>query len=382
MNIVTTILTMALIGSLIGAFTNYIAIKMLFRPYNAVYLGKWRLPFTPGLIPKRRDELSTQLGRIVVDHLLTPETFKSRFLNEDMHTRVEAWIQQRLEKHVFQSGKSFQDWLEAAGQHDMKDRIEVKLDELVDRQYASVRSKMEGKTIRELMPESWKKEADRKVHESIEYALGRATAYFESFEGRQAIRSLVDEFLLSRGRLGNMLQSLFGESTSLIDRIQPEIIKFLQSPKTYEMVSNLANDEWEKLQNREADELLKEFDFESAIESVKQYVREKAAVERRLEASLAEIWPNGLEWAGENVTPLVTDFIFQQGEAKLEETMLKIDLQGMVKEQVDSLPLARLEELVVSISKRELKLITVLGAVLGGLIGVVQGILALVINTL
>ncbi|WP_152602441.1 DUF445 domain-containing protein, partial [Planococcus sp. CAU13] len=72
---------MALIGALIGGFTNFIAIKMLFRPYKTMYIGKWRVPFTPGLIPKRRDELSTQLGRTIVQHLLTPETFKKRFLN-------------------------------------------------------------------------------------------------------------------------------------------------------------------------------------------------------------------------------------------------------------------------------------------------------------
>ncbi|MBR6349380.1 MAG: DUF445 family protein, partial [Lachnospiraceae bacterium] len=43
-----------IIGCIIGAFTNFIAIKMLFRPLKPVYIGKFRVPFTPGVIPKHQ----------------------------------------------------------------------------------------------------------------------------------------------------------------------------------------------------------------------------------------------------------------------------------------------------------------------------------------
>ena len=42
------------IGLIIGYVTNNIAIKMLFRPLKPVYIGKRRVPFTPGLIPKEK----------------------------------------------------------------------------------------------------------------------------------------------------------------------------------------------------------------------------------------------------------------------------------------------------------------------------------------
>lgn len=41
-----------LVGAIIGLITNGIAIKMIFRPLYAKYLWGWKLPFTPGLIPK------------------------------------------------------------------------------------------------------------------------------------------------------------------------------------------------------------------------------------------------------------------------------------------------------------------------------------------
>lgn len=380
MNILATLAFMAIIGALIGGVTNHLAIKMLFWPYEAKYIGKWRMPFTPGLIPKRRNELSRQLGRTVVEHLLTPETFKKRFFNDEMHIKIQKWLNRQLRLHVFESPKSFNDWLLSAGQTGVEVKIETKLDELVDLQKESLQAYIEGKTIRELMPENWKAETETKLFEGVQYAIDQGTTYFESPHGRQTIKSLLDEFFESRGRFGHMLHSLLGESRPLVDRIQPEIVKFLNSPRTFELVGTLAFSEWEKVQERRVDELLKEFDFDTALTAVKQYVREKAALPERLNATLAETWPGGLEWTSINMTPLVTDFIFEQGESKLEETISKIDMETMVKEQVDSLPLSRIEELMLGISRREFKMITVLGALLGGLIGIVQGLIVTLLN--
>ena len=42
-----------IIGGVIGYCTNWLAIKMLFRPYNEIKIRGRVLPFTPGIIPKR-----------------------------------------------------------------------------------------------------------------------------------------------------------------------------------------------------------------------------------------------------------------------------------------------------------------------------------------
>ncbi|MCM2606480.1 DUF445 family protein [Rossellomorea marisflavi] len=60
--------------------------------------------------------------------------------------------------------------------------------------------------------------------------------------------------------------------------------------------------------------------------------------------------------------------------------MEKMNLQEIVQEQVSSFSVGRLEELVLGISKREFKMITYLGALLGGIIGIIQGIFALMIG--
>jgi len=60
------------VGGIIGYFTNDIAIKMLFRPYKAIYIGKSQLPFTPGLIPRNQERLAKNVSDTIMGSLLTP----------------------------------------------------------------------------------------------------------------------------------------------------------------------------------------------------------------------------------------------------------------------------------------------------------------------
>ena len=74
MDLVTlwTLAAPPIVGGIIGYFTNDIAIKMLFRPYRAVYLGGRRLPFTPGLIPSNQERLAKRISDTIMGSLLTP----------------------------------------------------------------------------------------------------------------------------------------------------------------------------------------------------------------------------------------------------------------------------------------------------------------------
>ena len=60
------------VGGIIGYFTNDIAIKMLFRPYRAIYVGGRQLPFTPGLIPRNQERLAKRVSDTIMGSLLTP----------------------------------------------------------------------------------------------------------------------------------------------------------------------------------------------------------------------------------------------------------------------------------------------------------------------
>ena len=65
------------LGGIIGYFTNDIAIKMLFRPYRAIYIAGRRVPFTPGLIPRNQERLALNISKTIMGSLLTPQELQN-----------------------------------------------------------------------------------------------------------------------------------------------------------------------------------------------------------------------------------------------------------------------------------------------------------------
>ena len=86
-----------LLGALIGYVTNWLAIKMLFRPYREYRLGRFRVPFTPGLLPKERKRLSASVGETVAKELLTVDVVQKRLGEPDIRAALEKAIAERLD---------------------------------------------------------------------------------------------------------------------------------------------------------------------------------------------------------------------------------------------------------------------------------------------
>ena len=80
MEILHIILPLAL-EALIGYVTNYIAVKMLFRPYSAVKTGSRTLPFTPGVIPKNKSRIAKACGAAVEGSLFSQDDIRKAIGN-------------------------------------------------------------------------------------------------------------------------------------------------------------------------------------------------------------------------------------------------------------------------------------------------------------
>jgi len=374
-NFLVTLIFMAVIGAAIGGVTNHLAIKMLFRPHKAIYIKNWRVPFTPGLIPKRRDELAKQLGLTVVNYLLTPETFRKKFFSKDIQEKVEQFVQTKVEETIFTNDKTIQDWLSLAGFSNMPATIEQKVEAIVEGQFESVKNTLSTKSIRTLLSADIQNTIDAKIPVAVDHILEKGEDYFLSPEGELTIKAMIDDFLSSKGSLGGMINMFLGDSSSLMSKVQRELIKFLQKPGTSALLTKIFTQEFEKLKDRPAMDFLQDIRFEQILSKLQTYVKEQLAVEERLNYPISHYWPEGNSWMKETVIPQAIEKAFVKAEEKLEDVLERLNLQEVVREQVDSFPVEKLEELVLGISKREFKMITVLGAVLGGLIGIVQGLI-------
>ncbi|AVZ30321.1 hypothetical protein BMF81_01744 [Nodularia spumigena UHCC 0039] len=85
------------LGGIIGYFTNDIAIKMLFRPYKAIYIAGRKVPFTPGLIPRNQERLAKNISNTIMGSLLTPgelQNLARRLLQTERVQSAILWLLQ------------------------------------------------------------------------------------------------------------------------------------------------------------------------------------------------------------------------------------------------------------------------------------------------
>ena len=379
-NLFVLILFLAGVGAIVGAATNYMAIKMLFRPYKPIYFMRWRLPLTPGLIPKRRDVLAVQLGKTVSDYLLTPDTIKKKFLSEEVRKNVLQFAQTKVEQEIFLNDKTLKDWIELAGFGHLPQTVEGKIDVILFNQFESMKHTLSTKKIRELLPEDLAGVLDKKIPEAVEQILKKGEDYFLSPEGSVTIKNMLDDFLSSKGSIGGMIQMFVGDSTSLVGKVQRELVKFLQAPGTSALLTRIFAAEWEKIKDRPAMDFMQDVNFDTIVTDIQNYAKRELAIDERLNKTIHDYWPQGNDWAKNDMLPKIIDKVFKEAEGKIEDVLKRLNLAEVVREQVDSFPIAKLEELVLGIISRELRLITWLGGIIGGLVGLVQAVIVFLTN--
>ncbi len=81
-----------LVGGVIGYITNWLAVKMLFRPLREWRVFGLRVPFTPGVLPRERGRLAVNLGNTVANELLTPEVVRKRLAEPEFRAVVATTI--------------------------------------------------------------------------------------------------------------------------------------------------------------------------------------------------------------------------------------------------------------------------------------------------
>lgn len=86
-----------LIAGLIGWFTNYIAVLMLFRPRHPVNILGLRFQ---GIFPKRQKYLAEQLGSLVADELLSSGDIKDRLLGGDNLDTIVKMVEYKIDDYL------------------------------------------------------------------------------------------------------------------------------------------------------------------------------------------------------------------------------------------------------------------------------------------
>ena len=91
------LLVMILISGAIGWITNWVAIKMLFRPHKEINFGLFKIQ---GLIPKRRAEIGTGIANIIQNELISVKDVISNIDRVEFSKRLNDLIDDVLDKNL------------------------------------------------------------------------------------------------------------------------------------------------------------------------------------------------------------------------------------------------------------------------------------------
>ena len=274
-----------LIGAVIGYCTNYIAVKMLFRPRNEIKVLGHTLPFTPGAIPKNKPRLAKAIGEVVETTFFGEETISAQFLSGEAEDNAVAQMVRGMDRPISDLGIS------VLGSEEKYEKGLDRLSEILSQQL--LQSLRSGETI-------------RMVSDTV-------------------IDKLVDQF--RGGMLGMFITDSFVESAKQMVEagIQGEI-----EDKGEEFLNRMVRsqmDTWSR-------DTLSEIAFEAGYS------------DERVERILRKAYRGAVKSA----VPALID---------------RINVSGMIEEKVNDMSNEQLEELVLSVMKRELNLIVNLGALIG-----------------
>ncbi|SDL13486.1 DUF445 family protein [Lacicoccus qingdaonensis] len=376
MNSFGLIIFMIVTGSLIAGFTNMLAIKMLFRPYKAIYVFGMKLPFTPGVIPSRRSEASTKLGKIITGHLLTPDVFIDKIKSPESERFIMNFIDKQIDT-VESEKLSISYFLERLHEG-LSEKVIDGFNNEVRKKIAEESDKLYVSKIENLIPTDAMHTIDMKVMQVQPQLVQKIEGYIMSDKGFDDLYTMTDEFIEKRGRMARSIK-YFMTKENIALNIQKELVKLLNHPKMLGIVERFIIEEYDRLKGKSLNEFLSVSDKNDLVDSIGNVMQERINIRGLLNKPIVEFNEelfNSFKARGKyRLKDNTTNYLAYN----MGRIMDKLQLAEVIKKQIDSFQLDHIENLVMDVANKEFKMITLLGFILGAIIGLFQGIVVVLL---
>ncbi|WP_068786525.1 DUF445 family protein [Paenibacillus phocaensis] len=378
------VLVSVAVAAFVGGVTNHFAIKMLFHPRTPIHIGKFHVPFTPGLIPKRRNDIAVSLGQVVAEYLVTAEGLQETVERPAFRNKAEATLRGFAER-LSSSESTLREaalrvWSEpeyealklrlAAGVRDTALRGFVRLWERTD---------LSSLPLKRLVP-GWSEESRKAWSAALAGALlGVVEEELLSASGQRMLSKMAAGMMDKAGGFLGTMAAIFMDEDKLVQKMTPALVQALRGEEAQSKTAQAIETRLELYGEKSVAELLAALTGEEPASWLGAKL-EQLPLERWLEQadhvplrSLIEPWKAQVI----ALIPIVTERLLRLVAKGIPTAMKAVDLPGLVEEQVQKFPVERLEEVILSVSGKEFRAITWLGVLLGGIIGLFQSLLML-----
>src|SRR5690554_5258800 len=147
---------------------------------------------------------------------------------------------------------------------------------------------------------------------------------------------MIDEFLSSKGTIGGIFQMFISDSSNVVRKVQNEILKLLHSPGTKDLLMNILSDEWNKIKKQPVMNYLNDIQLEPILMNIQSYAKREMNLLERLNQPISYYFPNGNEWAKNELLPQIVNKAMSLAEDKMEDVLRQLKIEEVIREQVDS----------------------------------------------
>lgn len=367
---------MVVTGSLIAGFTNMLAIKMLFRPYEAKYMFGKKLPFTPGVIPSRRSEASTKLGKIITGHLLTPDVFIDKVKSPETDRFIMNFIDRQI--NTIESEELSIGYFLERLHPGLSDKVITGFNAELSKKISEESDKLYISKIEDLVPRDAMHTIDMKVLQVQPQIIHKLEEYMMSDKGYDDLYMMTDEFIEKRGRLAKTVK-YFMTKENIALNIQKELVKLIHHPKMLEIVERFIVLEYKKLKGKSVNDFLSVNDKDELVASISNVLEERINMRALLDKPITQFNEEYFISFKERGKYRLKDNIIEYLAYNMGKIMDKLQLAEVIKKQIDSFQLDHIENLVMDVARKEFQLITLVGFILGAIVGFFQGIIVVLL---
>ena len=314
-----------LVGALIGYCTNYIAIKMLFRPQKPIYVFGKKLPFTPGVIPKNKSRIAAAVGNAVGQNLFTNQDI----VNAITESGLKNNLSEKIMDTAFNTDSSIKDYIDkyySKKSSENDDLIQTELSKEVD--YDA--SDYDDVIIEET-------DYDKIKNKVSDVITSKILGAFEKIDLNVMVSQIASKTLSEKVK-GTMMEMFLNESTvsAMSAPIGNSIAEYIKNHGE-EIIYPLVDTEVDSFMEKPVSENLEELGLDTNI----------------LESSVNKLFDTAVSKCGS----MISEYI---------------DIPGIVESKINKMDVSELEELVMQVMKNELQTVINLGALIGAVIGIIN----------
>ena len=488
----------ALIGAVIGYITNWLAIKMLFRPREAKYIFGMKLPFTPGLIPKEKSRIANKVGETVGTHLLNSDSLSKALKDDKIKAKFNEVAKEKINQ-VINSNSTLEESLkntlgenyyalkgnminniaktilESIQEEEFKNKVkfyivdsikerlnkepekiidfinsnkfrEVIINTLEEEKTRDIIGKAllkevktlekEDLTIEEVIPENIKPYIEEYVKSQKDTLVDIIKNLLRDDEVSHKIKSAINDNIPSIVSMFLSGDVIYGKLVSLVDKSLSEeenkeyicdaalaFVHESMKKKVSDVINNVGEEKLEVISDALGDKISKKLNTEENIDSIISKLNCKISSFNSYEEIIKVLFNDYENILIDNIDSMISQIVnndqLSSGISKiiekvfdkflqnslndicynkqnLENSIMSIldnlyndfvenksakvleivDISSIVEEQINAFEVDYAEEIIIGIANKELKAITWLGALLGGILGILSPLLS------